>query len=474
MSNIIKIVPIIVILLLEVAFAQFSPGKLAKVHSFLEGTNNCTQCHEVGGKSLSSGCVECHLPIKIRIDQQKGLHKDKQEDCGTCHPDHNGLKFKLVYWKNGAENFDHKDIGFDLTDSHQKVECRKCHIQKNMIEESILKWIDKYPEELIVDRTWLGAANTCNGCHEDIHRGEVSQDCASCHTTSKWEESKTSYNHDLAKFQLTGEHQKVSCEKCHTIDKKQKPAVMKLTGLNYQTCGSCHTDIHKSAYGNTCEKCHTTQAGWTKNLIPFDHNDTKYPLKGRHLKQNCTACHTEKLLGSLPSYNKCSDCHVDKHQKQFNERLDQGACESCHTVDGFIPTSYTFADHNQSEFKIDGNHFAIPCVLCHQTQEKGQLKGFAQFKWDVLQCNSCHTDIHREQFVRRENPKLCETCHTTSSFNIVNFNHESTAYPLDGEHINVNCEKCHLSVKDRNGNFTRYYPIAHKCEDCHSFNEKNK
>ncbi len=451
--------------------AQFSPGELAMVHSFLEGTKNCTQCHEVGGKSLSNGCVECHTPIKMRIDQNRGFHKDKQEDCGKCHPDHNSREFKLVHWEKGEKNFDHLNVGFDLTGKHKNLECRKCHIEKNIVESSVISWINKYPNEPISERTLLGVANTCNGCHEDIHRGEVSQDCASCHTTKDWKQSRNSFNHDLAKFQLIGEHNKVDCEECHVVDQLRKPPIMQLTDLEYQTCGSCHTDIHKGVYGNKCEKCHTTEKGWTENLVPFDHNETEYPLQGLHINQDCMACHKEELAGLLPSFQRCTDCHVDKHGGQLSLRDDEGACESCHTVDGFIPTSYSFTDHNKSNFQLDGSHFAIPCVLCHLPVKTGPMTGYAQFKWDVLQCNSCHSDIHREQFTRRDKPKLCETCHTTNSFNIHNFDHQSTAYPLDGEHINLKCEACHIMVKDKDGKFIRYFPIAHKCEDCHSFNE---
>ncbi|MBT4369255.1 MAG: hypothetical protein HOD18_01760 [Candidatus Marinimicrobia bacterium] len=452
--------------------AQFSPGELAMVHSFLEGTKNCTQCHEVGGKSLSNGCVECHTPIKMRIDQNRGFHKDKQEDCGKCHPDHNSREFKLVHWEKGEKNFDHLNVGFDLTGEHKNLECRKCHIEKNIVESSVISWINKYPNEPISERTLLGVANTCNGCHEDIHRGEVSQDCASCHTTKDWKQSRNSFNHDLAKFQLIGEHKKVDCEECHVVDQLRKPPIMQLTDLEYQTCGSCHTDIHKGAYGNKCEKCHTTEKGWIKNLIPFDHNETEYPLQGLHINQDCMACHTEELAGLLPSFKQCSDCHVDKHGGQFVERNDKGACESCHTVDGFIPTTYSFADHDQSRFKLDGSHFAIPCVLCHKPIEDGSLINYAQFKWAVLQCNSCHTDVHRKQFTQRNNPLLCKDCHTTQTFLMAKFDHEKTNFPLDGEHINVSCTKCHLPEKDWNGVYIRYEPIPHKCENCHSFNEK--
>lgn len=462
------------LLAIEMSFAQFSPGKLAKPHAFLEGTHNCTQCHEIGKKSLSNGCVECHIPLKTRMIKEIGFHADKTDDCGSCHPDHNSLEFQMVHWETGEANFDHLKVGYDLTGKHKNVECRKCHLEKNIVESSVLEWMKTYPNESISTRTLLGAATTCNGCHIDVHQDEVSLDCSSCHTTENWEDSRELFNHDLAKFILKGEHKNVACEKCHEVDKSREKPLMKLTGLEYQTCGSCHNDIHKGAYGNSCEKCHTTEKGWTKNIIPFDHSQTDYPLDGQHIKTTCNKCHTSELKGALPTFSLCSDCHADNHGGQFLSREDKGDCKVCHTVEGFIPTIYSFLDHQKTDFKLDGSHFAIPCVLCHTPLKKGPLKSFAQFKWDVLKCNSCHDDIHRQQFIKQSAPKLCESCHSTLSFSIGKFDHSQTQFPLDGEHSNVACEKCHLMEKDRQGEYIRYTPIPHKCENCHSFDGLQK
>jgi hypothetical protein len=65
----------------------------------------------------------------------------------------------------------------------------------------------------------------------------------------------------------------------------------------------------------------------------------------------------------------------------------------------------------------------------------------------------------------------CETCHTTNSFtqlkNSSGFNHNSTSYPLIGQHVSVECKKCHTK------SYTQ--PIKHeRCDDCHTDYHKSE
>ncbi|TAK61956.1 MAG: hypothetical protein EPO24_05385, partial [Bacteroidetes bacterium] len=79
------------ILITDVAYAQFSPGELSRAHEQLEGTTNCTQCHEVG-KEISGGkCLNCHLEIKQQLDLKRGFHfHTSTARCVTCHKEHLG------------------------------------------------------------------------------------------------------------------------------------------------------------------------------------------------------------------------------------------------------------------------------------------------------------------------------------------------------------------------------------------------
>ena len=82
---------------------------------------------------------------------------------------------------------------------------------------------------------------SCAKCHEDIHQKQFVRsgvtDCSRCHTPYDWKASK--FNHDNARFKLDGAHEKVSCEKCHSVSKDKD-----VNYVNYKNgklkCIDCH------------------------------------------------------------------------------------------------------------------------------------------------------------------------------------------------------------------------------------------
>lgn len=456
---------LLLLLIIGFAFGQFSPGKLSKYHEDYEGTSNCVLCHEIGNKEISDGCVLCHEPLKSRLDKNEGYHKDKKTECGYCHSDHNGRAFELVYWPKNIRDFDHDETGSPLTGKHRDLECGQCHTEKNIVGEEIIQWAEKYDTFPVLDRTFLGLSEDCTSCHEVIHEKDISTNCTKCHNTFDWKKASEEYDHQQARFLLTGAHKNVACNKCHKTLPEQVPEVWQLTGMAFDNCTSCHQDHHKGTYGTSCETCHTTK-DWKNDLLPFDHSSTKYPLEGKHGNLKCVDCHKE-LLATLPSYGKCLDCHEDKHYSQFILREDKGDCEACHTVNGFIPTSFTIAMHQSSRFPLEGGHLAIPCISCHKSFEPVSGISTTQFTWDQLACGNCHSDIHRNQF-QEHFQNQCDLCHTVYSFEKLIFDHSKTDFPLDGRHQQVACAKCHEQIQDLEGEFIRYNPTAQRCIDCHT------
>src|SRR6266566_9075882 len=74
-----------------------------------------------------------------------------------------------------------------------------------------------------------------------------------------------------------------------------------------------------SPHGNLnipCQNCHTS-AGWKPiRAVPeFDHNSTKYPLRGLHEGVACTQCHTKMVFSNVGA--QCADCHADIHKRQM-------------------------------------------------------------------------------------------------------------------------------------------------------------
>src|ERR1700741_741602 len=62
-----------------------------------------------------------------------------------------------------------------------------------------------------------------------------------------------------------------------------------------------------------CENCHRVTAWRPIKANPeFDHNNTRYPLRGMHEKAECTRCHVKPVFTDVGK--NCQDCHTDVHQ----------------------------------------------------------------------------------------------------------------------------------------------------------------
>ncbi|MGA7906096.1 MAG: hypothetical protein WCA16_01720, partial [Candidatus Sulfotelmatobacter sp.] len=142
-----------------------------------------------------------------------------------------------------------------------------------------------------------------------------------------------------------------------------------------QDYGSTH-----SPHGNLnipCQNCHTTQ-GWKPiRAVPeFDHNQTRYPLRGMHQSVTCSQCHIKPVFTNVGL--RCQDCHADIHKRQLGAN-----CEQCHTVRGWMVSITQIQEHN-NRFPLTGAHAAVDCDSCH--------KGAANSKFQTMStdCYSCH------------------------------------------------------------------------------------
>ncbi|MFA6110005.1 MAG: hypothetical protein WDA75_14655, partial [Candidatus Latescibacterota bacterium] len=75
----------------------------------------------------------------------------------------------------------------------------------------------------------------------------------------------------------------------------------------------------------------------------------------------------------------------------------------------------------------------------------------------------CHEDRHQGQLVQD-----CGSCHAEQAWTPVPFDHDSARFRLDGAHVGVPCERCHLQEQTAAGaRFRRYRPLAVDCGSCH-------
>lgn len=447
----------------RVLTAQISPGDLSESHKDLEGIGNCTTCHTMGRSLSNANCLTCHAEIKNRMDAGKGFHAPlRSKECVECHKEHHGRNFRLIRFER--EQFDHSTVGFRLEGKHASLSCEQCHKKERIIAKDILSLSDERK-----NHTLLGLGTQCISCHKDEHLGQFKAECVQCHGMNRWKPA-VKFSHDKARFSLEGAHAKVECAICHPKELGHG-TVTKFVSIEYASCRSCHTDPHQGKFKQECSSCHTMEAWRSVKPSSFDHNVTRFPLKGKHASMKCEQCHPKNAKTLNPSgspgfhivkFQQCRDCHTDAHAKQFDGRKDHGNCNACHTENGFTGSTYTLADHRSSRFPLLGAHAAVPCIKCHQ-DGKVSAKSTKQFHWDQeLDCTVCHQYVHKGEF-RGKMPNGCETCHSTEAWDVLKFSHEKTAFPLKGKHADVSCAKCH-SAKDGT---KKYTGLPKECSGCH-------
>lgn len=447
------------------AQAQVSPGPLARAHQSLSGPADCTKCHEVSVRSPEFRCLDCHKEIAAELQQHRGLHASypqtgpRGSSCVRCHSDHNGADFALVHWTPTATGFDHSKTGYAIDGKHVGVSCRSCHSAQHISTELRPLLANKD-----LNHTWMGLSTDCGSCHKDPHEGHFGSACTRCHSTTGWNKARVDqehFDHSKTAFPLTGKHRDTQCEKCHTPDANGQP---RWSGIAFATCGSCHQDPHKGQFKQDCDFCHHTSS-WQHSRYEtlFDHSKTDYPLLGKHLDVACVDCHRDGDFKKPVLHAACMDCHKDAHGGQFTMRADAGRCESCHTVQGFTPSTFTVADHAKTGFALKAPHDHVLCASCHVPAGDQ-----TRFKISFALCVDCHKDPHGRQFAGVPWENHCERCHTGLTFKSNTMTlalHQKTQFPLTGSHIAVACNDCH---KPAAGSDVAAYHFAHlACTTCH-------
>jgi hypothetical protein len=450
--------------------AQISPGTLSRAHESLSGAANCTSCHQLGAGRANLRCQECHTEIASRIASNKGLHAGYKltsksgQECASCHSEHNGRDFPLIKWDIKA--FDHSKTGYVLQGKHAATNCAQCHTPQHIpaTERASIKVKD-------LNKTFLGVSSACVTCHQDPHKGRLGNTCQSCHNPAAWKSTNiTQFDHSKTRFSLTGMHASVKCEQCHTADSSGKT---RYAGIPFSQCSDCHTDPHRGSFGQqSCQSCHNT-SGWKRIASStlsrnFDHSRTTFPLQGKHNEVACSGCHTNGDFKKTLTFQKCMDCHQpDPHKGQFAKRQDGGECASCHTVDGFKPSTFVLKDHQTTAYVLAGKHAALQCAQCHVPKGKDTV-----FKMKFQQCTDCHADQHGTQFAAAPYFNTCEKCHNVEGFRPSTFTldqHGKTRFALTESHMAVACGDCHMQPAGSEAKSTVAYHWNNlSCTTCHA------
>ncbi|CAD5366366.1 Cytochrome c3 family protein [Rubrivivax sp. A210] len=469
-----------------------APGLVIQGHVKTE--HDCKACHVRFERNAQDGlCLACHKDVGEDIRLHKGWHgrrdaKQQAQPCRACHTDHKGRAAQVAAFDQ--RQFDHRATDFELHDKHAGVECAKCHLPAKRWREAPLAcngchakddvhkgglgakcedchdakdWkkaifdhaktrfplVDKHEaakcEACHAQARYKDTPRTCIGCHrkEDEHKGRYGERCEACHGAKAWKPS--SFNHDAdTKYPLRDKHRAVKCSACHT----GTLYVQKLGSA----CVDCHRkdDKHEGTLGNKCADCHGERS-WKDPAKSFDHDKSRFPLLGAHIKTPCKDCHADPLYRNTPS--DCIACHRkdDRHKGNLGPK-----CGDCHGEVNWKSVPGRF-DHARTKFPLRNAHAAkaVACHDCHET-----LK---DYKGTPTACVSCHRrdDRHEATLGTR-----CEQCHTDVNWKVARFDHGKTRFALAGGHAVVACRDCHKTL--------RYKEAPSDCLACHRKDDKHK
>jgi hypothetical protein len=249
------------------------------------------------------------------------------------------------------------------------------------------------------------------------------------------------------------------CGECHELGK----------GVSAKLCMDCHDEIRREVQANdgfhkdkgqACQSCHPDHRGrdfalvqlTDKQRATFDHDQTRFPLRGAHRGAACEDCHedTESWKGLSAT---CSSCHLDEdpHRKDESGHAYLAECARCHTMASWeaLPLkvdAFRHTDPSLVDWVLRGAHTKVACEECHEDMV------FVPQRFDT--CTSCHSNAHRMKV------GACTECHTEASWRVASFDHARTGFRLDGRHTQVACRECHG---------TRLLaPLEHDgCDSCH-------
>jgi len=363
----------------------------------------------------------------------------------------------------------------DLNTVHADLEglknCSKCHETGNQISGQNCLDCHKELKKRIDAKKGLHASDgyqQCTNCHVE-HLGKDSQ-------LVWWKDGQDNFNHLLTGYALLGKHVGLECRRCHVkrhivdkeiLESKTKQLNRTFLGLSKE-CTGCHVDEHRGQESSDCLKCHDMN-GW-KTQPGFKHQNTKFPLTGKHLNVKCEKCHkpiTDNLAADNPDYLKlkgleystCDKCHKDVHKGKF-----QQACSSCHVTSDWHTVKKADFDHNKTHFPLLGKHASVACEKCHLPG-----KPLVGLKFDL--CTQCHENYHLGQFSAKLKDKDCKECHTVDGFSPSSFSieqHKQTKYPIVGAHLAIPCISCHQKIETGGGKSTiRFAFKTTECIDCH-------
>jgi Cytochrome c7 and related cytochrome c len=178
------------------------------------------------------------------------------------------------------------------------------------------------------------------------------------------------------------------------------------------------------------------------------------------LEQECSQCHDRADRGRQAAL--CMACHEEvaadlASHRGFHGRLSGVAtaqCRACHSEHlgreaDIVKLSPPAFNHAQTDFALTGSHLTADCGACHVPGKK--------FREARSACADCHQsdEPHAGKL-----GKDCGSCHGTTVWSTILFDHGKTHFMLRDAHRETSCAACHF------GN--RYAGTPSRCASCHA------
>ena len=418
----------------------------------------CTGCHPKGkpfAPVAHDTCETCHARDSVHGNTFT------TRNCVYCHNEVSWRQEKVV-------TSDHEKFAkFDAKGAHARLPCVQCH-----------KGLKTTPPKAAENE------DNCTACHNNIHGPSwvenQAKGCLRCHTNARWapvtvdNKDHKSFSdwslfgpNDKPEDQPKSKHLALECVRCHRDLAEVPPA---------SECITCHVDWHATlasvadkpgekpvTRGTGCSNCHGT-AGW--ETPSFNHDNTDFPLTGKHRQVTCEQCHkgaTKPEEFQIPT--ACNSCHGDPHLGQLPKE-----CEQCHETVAWEEEKF---DHNKdSDFKLVGKHLQVDCYKCHLD---------LGFRGTPVRCADCHLDYHKGAW----GPIGCDQCHNERRWGVERGTlvfqtlHNFGEVVLTGVHEQLECETCHAPnprwlMSGMGGECNQCHPDVHmggrgqECHTCHN------
>ena len=391
---------------------------------------SCDACHVApwSQETMATRCLSCHADVAAELQTPGTVHSiafsGNAVTCQLgCHTEHRGAAASLTLTGNAHEDpRGYSLAGHKIKSNGEDFKCLDCHVQR----------VDKFDVKICLD------------CHRGVdavfaqtHFDTFGDQCLRCHDGIDTYGKR--FDHNAVSYKLTGKHATVACGGCHVNAR----TIAQLKAAP-QTCYACHQkdDKHAGTYSQDCAQCHTT-ADWAQ--ITVDHNQTGFPLTGKHATVDCALCHVNGTFQYTPV--SCNACHQkdDKHAGSYGQN-----CAQCQNTTDWAQIT---VDHSKTAYPLTGKHVTVACNLCHVNNV---------FKGTPKTCYACHQKDDKHQGGYGQN---CAQCHNTSDWTQATIDHSLTAFPLTGKHITVDCAVCHVNQVFKGTPTTCY--ACHQKDDKH-------